>query len=441
MRKVADRCYLPMNRLLLELIKEYGKKFKVSFSITGSAIEQFALYAPDVLESFKNLANTGCVEFLTETSAHSLAVMKDEKEFQRQVEFHSSLIKKYFGYTPTTFRLTELIYSDTIGAQIEKLGYKTMLTEGARHILGWKSPNYVYTNAINPKLKVLLRNFRLSDDISFRFSNKSWAEWPVTSEKYVSWLNTIDEKEEIVNLFMDYETFGEHQHVSSGIFEFMRNLPKQVFASSDFEFLTPSEIYDKHQPVAAIHVPYAISWADEERDLSAWLGNELQDDAFDTLYSLSEKLRNIHDPALIDTWLKLQSSDHFYYMCTKWFSDGNVHKYFNPYSSPYDAYINYMNVLSDFIIQVNSYSETDEKIKNKKLLEYIAENKDSEYHISLLEYILPQKTPAESKIIKAKTAAKKAVKTAAKKDSPVETVKSADKKAKTSKTKKAGKTK
>jgi alpha-amylase len=421
-----------MNKLLLELIKEYGKDFKVSFSITGSAIEQFELYAPDVLDSFKKLADTGCVEFLTETSAHSLAVMKDEKEFQRQVKLHNTLIKKYFGMTPTTFRLTELIYSDSIGAQVEKLGYKTMLTEGARHILGWKSPNFLYANAINPKLKVLLRNFRLSDDISFRFSNKSWSEWPVTSEKYVSWLNTVDEKEEIVNLFMDYETFGEHQAASSGIFEFMRNLPKQVLASSNFEFLTPSEVYDKHQPVAAIHVPFAVSWADEERDLSAWLGNELQDDAFDTLYSLSDKLRNISDPELNNTWLKLQNSDHFYYMCTKWFSDGNVHKYFNPYASPYDAYINYMNVLSDFIKQVDSYLKTDEKEKNKRLLEYIADNKDSEYHVSLLEYTLPQKTLAElneSEIIKSKptvkkTAVKKVVKDAAEKKTVKKTAKS-----------------
>jgi alpha-amylase len=355
------------------------------------------------------------VEFLTETSAHSLAVMKDEKEFQNQVKLHNALIKKYFGLTPTTFRLTELIYSDAIGAQVEKLGYKTMLTEGARHILGWKSPNFIYANAINPKLKILLRNFRLSDDISFRFSNKDWSEWPVTSEKYVSWLNTVDDNEEIVNLFMDYETFGEHQAASSGIFEFMRNLPKQVFAHSNFEFLTPSEVYDKHQPVAAIHVPFAVSWADEERDLSAWLGNELQDDAFDTLYSLSEKLQNISDPELINTWLKLQNSDHFYYMCTKWFSDGNVHKYFNPYSSPYDAYINYMNVLSDFIKQIDSYAETDETAKKKKLLEYIADNKDSEYNMALFEYSLSQKTLAELKesgIIKSKPILKTAEKKA-----------------------------
>jgi alpha-amylase len=418
MRKVADRCYIPMNRLLLELIEKYDKRFKVSFSITGSAIEQFELYAPDVIESFKKLADTGCVEFLTETSAHSLAVMKDEKEFQRQVKLHSSLIKKHFGHTPATFRLTELIYSDAIGAQVAKMGYKTMLTEGARHILGWKSPNYVYANAINPKLKVLLRNFRLSDDISFRFSNRNWAEWPVTSEKYASWLNAVDQNEEIVNLFMDYETFGEHQHVSSGIFEFMKNLPKQVFDSTDFEFLTPSEIYDKHQPVAAIHVPYAISWADEERDLSAWLGNDLQDDAFDTLYSLSDKMKNIHDPELADAWLKLQNSDHFYYMCTKWFSDGNVHKYFNPYPSPYDAYINYMNVLSDFMKQTECYFNTDKETQDKKLLEYIEENRDSKYSISLLESILPPKKLDElrqSGILENKPAAKIKIKTSAEK--------------------------
>jgi len=289
MRKVADHCYLPMNKLLLELITEYGNKFKVSFSITGSAIEQFELYAPEVLESFKKLAQTGCVEFLAETSAHSL-VMDHEKEFEHQVKLHNLLIKKHFGVTPTTFRLTELIYSDSIGALVAKFGYKTMLTEGARHVLGWKSPNYMYANAINPKLKVLLRNFRLSDDISFRFSDREWSEWPATSEKYVSWLNSIGDREEIVNLFMDYETFGEHQSASSGIFEFMRNLPKQVFTHSDFEFLTPSEVSEKHQPVAPIHVPFPISWADEERDLSAWLGNELQDDAFGTLYSLANKV-------------------------------------------------------------------------------------------------------------------------------------------------------
>lgn len=453
MRKVADRCYLPMNKLLLELINEYGKKFKISFSITGSAIQQFEMYAPDVLESFKKLAETGCVEFLTETSAHSLAVLKDEKEFENQVSLHKNLIKRYFGVTPTTFRLTELIYSDLIGAKVAKLGYKTMLTEGARHVLGWKSPNFVYTNSIDPKLKVLLRNFRLSDDISFRFSDKGWADWPVTSEKYVSWLNAIEEKEEIVNLFMDYETFGEHQPASTGIFEFMRNLPKQVFASTDFEFLTPAEVYKKHQPVAPIHVPFPISWADEERDLSAWLGNELQDDAFDTLYALTAKMEKVTNPEIIDSWLKLQNSDHFYYMCTKWFSDGNVHKYFNPYGSPYDAYINYMNVLSDFILCVDKQLETEGKSKDKEIKEYIKDNKNSIYYMSLLEHTLPKatvaslkksgiigasdkpavKTPAKKTVVKKVTVKEPVMKTAETKKSTVK-AKPAAKKADTKKT-------
>ncbi|MDR2563574.1 MAG: glycoside hydrolase family 57 protein [Prevotellaceae bacterium] len=357
MKKVAERSYLPMNKLLLNLIKEYGKRFKVAFSITGSAIEQFEMYAPEVLESFKKLAETGCVEFLAETSAHSLSVMKNDDEFARQIAFHRALIEKYFGQTPGTFRLTELVYSDEIGAKVAEMGFKTMLTEGARHVLGWKSPNFVYTNAIEPKLKVLLRNFRLSDDISFRFSDRGWAEWPVTSEKFARWLNELQAREEIVNLFMDYETFGEHQAASTGIFEFMKNLPKQVFSSTDFEFATPSEAVEKHQPVAPIHVPFPISWADEERDLSAWLGNELQDDAFDSLYALTDKIVALGIPEVHEIWLRLQNSDHFYYMCTKWFSDGNVHKYFNPYTNPYEAYINYMNVLSDFILFVNKLTD------------------------------------------------------------------------------------
>lgn len=391
MRKVADRCYLPMNKLLLDLIREHGKDFKVAFSITGSALRQFELYAPEVLESFKQLAATGCVEFLTETCAHSLSIMKDEKEFIRQVELHRNLTKQYFGLKPTTFRLTELVYDDLIGSLVEKLGYKTILTEGARHILGWKSPNFVYANVINPKLKVLLRNFRLSDDLSFRFSDHNWAEWPVTADKFVSWINALRPDEEIVNLFMDYETFGEHQTVSTGIFDFMRVLPSKVLAESDFEFLTPAEVHDKHQPIAAIHVPHPISWADEERDLSAWLGNELQDDAFDSLYALSDKVEKIADPELIDTWLKLQNSDHFYYMCTKWFSDGNVHKYFNPYQSPYDAYINYMNVLSDFTELVNEHAEPDDAAQKETLDAFRERNKNSPYNLALVEAIIKRK--------------------------------------------------
>ncbi len=364
MRKVAEKNYLPMNALLLDLIKEYGASFKVSFSISGTALDQFEMYAPDVLESFKRLAGTGNVEFLAETYSHSLSALKSKEEFAKQVTMQSEKIERLFGQKPTTFRNTELIYSDEIGAMVADLGYKVMLTEGAKHVLGWRSPNYMYANAVNPKLKLLLKNFRLSDDIAFRFSQQSWSEWPLTTEKYVHWLNQIDKKEPLVNLFMDYETFGEHQWAETGIFDFMRALPGRVFAETDYGFATPKEVGQQLQPVSAIHVPYPISWADEERDLTAWLGNELQDEAFDKLYRLEQKVKHCDDPQIQKDWLYLQTSDHFYYMCTKFFSDGDVHKYFNPYGTPYEAFINYMNVLSDFIIRVNEntrYGKEDVK--------------------------------------------------------------------------------
>ena len=359
-KKIAERCYLPANRVLLELIKKYGKNFKVAFSITGLAIEQFRKYAPEVIDSFKALAGTGCVEFLAETYSHSLACLVDETEFKHQVKRHADLMKELFGMKPVTFRNTELVYSDEIGEMVAKMGYTTMLTEGARHILGWKSPNYLYTNSINPKLKLLLKNFRLSDDIAFRFSDRQWDQWPLTAEKYVSWLDAADG--EIVNLFMDYETFGEHQNSETGIFDFLAALPGQVFSASDFEFLTPKEAAAKLQPVATLHVPYPISWADEERDLTAWLGNELQNEAFEELYKVRDKVNALKDESLTHDYNCLQASDHFYYMCTKLFADGDIHRYFTPYDTPYEAFINYMNVLSDFILRVErEYKEKKSK--------------------------------------------------------------------------------
>ncbi|MBE0649375.1 MAG: polysaccharide deacetylase family protein [Bacteroidales bacterium] len=367
LRKVAEKNYLPMNSLLLDLIKEYGSAFKVSFSISGTALDQFEAYGTDVLESFKKLAETGNVEFLAETYAHSLSALRSKEEFTKQVNAHAQKIESLFGHKPTTFRNTELIYSDNIGAMIADMGYKVMLTEGAKHILGWRSPDFMYANAINPKLKLLLKNFRLSDDIAFRFSQQSWSEWPLTTEKFVEWLNQLDSKEEVVNLFMDYETFGEHQWAETGIFDFMRALPGKVFSNSDYVFATPSELGEKLQPVASIHVPHPISWADEERDLTAWLGNELQDEAFDKLYALEPLVKKSNNPKIQRDWLYLQTSDHFYYMCTKWFSDGDVHKYFNPYGTPYEAFINYMNVLSDFIIRLEKENgPTTEDFKNMK---------------------------------------------------------------------------
>lgn len=352
MRKVAEKCYLPANQLMLDLVNEYGDNFKIAYSLSGTVIDQFELYAPDVLESFQKLFATGRVELLDETYSHSLSALRPEDVFDYQVNRHRRKVKELFGLQPKIFRNTELIYSDEIGEKVAKLGYEGMLTEGARHIMGWKSPNYLYCNAVNPKLKLLLKNFKLSDDIAFRFSNQAWEEYPLTAEKYVSWLNAIDPNEEVVNLFMDYETFGEHQWKETGIFDFMRALPEKVFKYSDYQFHTPSEVVAKHNPVGVLNVPYPISWADEERDLTAWLGNELQNEAFENLYKLFERVKELDDPELWRDWLYLQTSDHFYYMCTKWFSDGDVHKYFNPYSSPYEAFINYMNILSDFRIRL-----------------------------------------------------------------------------------------
>ena len=353
LKRVAQKCYLPMNELLLEAINKTKGKFKVAFSISGSALEQFDRYAPEVLDSVRKLAATGKVEFLCETYYHSLASLASPSEFIHQVEKHKAHIKDALGVEPVTFRNTELIYSDAIARQVYDLGFKTMLTEGARHIMGWQSPNYVYTAASQPKLRLLLRNYGLSDDIAFRFSDKGWNEWPLTADKFVGWLEEAEG--DIVNLFMDYETFGEHQTAESGIFDFMRALPAAVIKAG-MDFVTPAQAVKNIKPVDSLSVPDPISWADEERDLSAWLGNELQQDAYNKLYRLTEKLALINDPELWADFGHLQESDHLYYMCTKFFSDGEIHKRFSPYDTPFEAFINYMNVLSDFIIRTN-YAE------------------------------------------------------------------------------------
>ena len=352
LKRIAQKCYLPMNELLLESIKKNKGKFKLAFSISGSALEQFDRYAPEVIESFCKLAETGCVEFLCETYNHSLSSLASRQEFEHQVLKHKAAVEQYFGVEPKTFRNTELIYSDGIGGMVYDLGFKTMLTEGARHIMGWRSPNYVYNNDYKPGLKLLLRNYSLSDDVAFRFSDRGWAEWPLTAEKFVDWLKAAEG--EIVNLFMDYETFGEHQGAECGIFEFMRALPDAVIKEKDLEFVTPERAAAKHKSVADLSVMQPISWADEERDVTAWLGNELQQDAYNKLYGLQEKLSILNDATLWADYGHLQESDHLYYMCTKFFSDGEIHKRFNPYDTPYEAFINYMNVLSDFIIRVNN---------------------------------------------------------------------------------------
>ena len=348
LRRVAQKCYLPMNQQMLELINKNKGKFKIAYSISGSALEQFQRFCPEVIASFKALAETGKVEFLAETYYHSLASLASESEFRAQVEKHAAKIEELFGVKPTAFRNTELIYSNGIGEMVYDMGYKTMLTEGARHIMGWRSPNYVYTGETQPKLKLLLRNYTLSDDIAFRFSQNK-----VTAEQYVGWLKDNAKEGDIVNLFMDYETFGEHQGAETGIFEFMRELPAAVIKDGTFNFVTPSEATKKYKAVSDIAVDDPISWADEERDLTAWLGNELQNEAFKKVYAMTEKLSIVNDPELWEDFGHLQESDHFYYMCTKFFSDGEVHKYFNPYDTPYEAFINYMNVISDFQIRLD----------------------------------------------------------------------------------------
>ncbi|HBE43449.1 MAG TPA: alpha-amylase [Bacteroidales bacterium] len=368
MRKVADKCYLPANKIILDQIRKHKGKFKVTFSLSGIVINQFRLYAPEVLESFRELAETGMVEFLSETDSHSLSSLKSKLHFEQQVDLHRDMMKTYLGVETSSFRNTELIYSDQIGSWVAEMGFKSMLTEGAKHILGWKSPNFLYCNAINPRLKILLRNFVLSDDIAFRFSNKSWSAWPLTADKYTSWISKLATKSELLNIFLDYETFGEHNWKETGIFDFLQHLPGLIIKKTPFQFMTPSEVADNLQPVAAISVPSPISWADEERDITAWLGNELQAAALDKLYELSDKVKRCNDPQMNRDWEYLQSSDHFYYMATKFFSDGAVHAYFNPYETPYDAFMNYMNVLSDFEIRISRcLPDTSEQIEISRL--------------------------------------------------------------------------
>jgi len=398
MRKVAENCYLPANEIMLDLILKNKGKFKVTFSLTGLVINQFRLYAPEVLESFKKLAETGMVEFLAETESHSLASIKTRNEFERQVNAHKGMMKEFLGVETSSFRNTELIYSDQIGSWVADMGFKSMLTEGAKHVLGWKSPNYLYCNSINPRLKILLRNFVLSDDIAFRFSNRSWAEWPLTADKYASWLNKLASKSELINVFLDYETFGEHNHKETGIFDFIQHLPGSILKKTPYKFMTPTEVADYLQPVSAISVPSPISWADEERDITAWNGNELQGAALEKLYQMTDKVQRCDDAQIKKDWEYLQASDHFYYMATKFFSDGAVHAYFNPYDTPYDAFMNYMNVLSDFEIRLNRFiPDRDTQNEISKLNNLIKEKESIIDQQTIQIESLKKKSPLKKK--------------------------------------------
>lgn len=353
--KVAHKCYLPTNRVILDLIRRFNGKFKVAYSITGVALEQMYAYCPEVVDSFLDLAKTGCVEFLGETYYHSLAAIFDPYEFSQQVKQHEELMVNLFGKKPRVFRNTELICSNEIMNFVADMGYSGIIAEGADDILQWRSPNYLYDKP-GGRLKLLLKNYNLSDDIAFRFSNPDWHGHPLTADKFAGWLhNSAAGQGDVINLFMDYETFGEHQWESTGIFRFLDELPAAVLRSANWNFCTPSEAVDRYQTRGELPFSRVVSWADIQRDLSAWQGNNMQNRALADIYAIGGDVRSRNNPAALDLWRKLQTSDHFYYMCTKWLTDAAVHAYFNPYRSPYEAFINYMNVLTDFRGSVLGY--------------------------------------------------------------------------------------
>ncbi|UCG16428.1 MAG: glycoside hydrolase family 57 protein [Phycisphaerales bacterium] len=351
-RKVAAKCYLPANRTMLELIRRFDGRFRISYSITGVVLEQFERYCPEVLESFQELARTGCVEFLAETYYHSLAILHSRQEFVDQIEMHRGRIRDLFGQDPTVFRNTELVYSNDVAHLIAQMGFRGVLCEGLDRVLAGRSPAFCYEPPKCPGLSVLLKNYRLSDDIAFRFGNRDWKEWPLDAGKFAAWVNATNGHGHLVNLFLDYETIGEHQWADTGIFDFLRALPDAVFAGRQNDFATVSQVIGRYPPVGEYDVPHLSSWADTERDLSAWMGNAMQTAALEELYRLEEAAKACGGPQVLYDWRRLQTSDHFYYMCTKWFADGDVHKYFNPYESPYDAYVNFMNVLGDLASRV-----------------------------------------------------------------------------------------
>ncbi|MFN0134288.1 MAG: polysaccharide deacetylase family protein [Phycisphaerales bacterium] len=377
-RKVADKCYRPTTKLMLDLVRRHKGNFRVSYAITGVALDQMEEFCPDVLDLFKALADSGCCEFLAETYHHSLSFLYSPPEFLEQVDRHTARVRELFGQTPRVFRNTELIYHNDLSRFLAKQKddrgkprFAGCICEGADRLLGYRSPNYVYrppgeggkplTGAGGRPFGLLLKNYRLSDDIAFRFSNRGWSEWPLSAEKFAKWVNQINGDGFLCNLFMDYETFGEHQWADTGIFSFLEAMPEKVFDVNPGHnhFITPSMALEQFDAVGEYDVPQFISWADTERDLTAWRGNAMQTNALEECYRLERGIKHKLSRAeqagdaeeaedarhLLEDWRKLTTSDHFYYMCTKFWADGDVHKYFSPYDSPYDSYINFMNVL------------------------------------------------------------------------------------------------
>ncbi len=366
-QKVSNKCYLPATQILLELIdnlKHEKRPFKVSFSLSGVFVEMAEKYNKDVLEFFKQLVETGMVELIGETYYHSLASIFEppQQEFKEQVMMHKNLMKEVFGKEPKVFMNTEMIYNNVIAKRVEELGFKGIFCEGAERVLGWRSPNYIYVrkfafpNDPPPKkrIRVLLRNYRLSDDIGYRFSARDWDQWPLTADKYAAWLNATPGQ--VINIYMDYETFGEHQWADTGIFWFLKALPYEILKYENLEFATPSEVIEKYEPVGEIDVFEfsTASWADMERDLSAWIGNKMQMVCFEELKNLEKYVKKLNDPYFLKIWRYLQISDHLYYICTKWWNDGDVHKYFSSFPTPQDAFVNLISIISDFKARVLS---------------------------------------------------------------------------------------
>lgn len=343
--KVAEKSYLPTNACLLRLLHE-NPEFKLSLSITGTVIDQLEQWSPETLESFRKLTETGRVEILAETYYHSLAFFYSRAEFEAQVRLHADKIKAVFGQTPKVFRNTEFSYNNDLAYWADKAGYKAILAEGWDPVLGWRSPNYVYRPAYTENIRLLMKNYRLSDDIAFRFGDRSSPVWPLTADKFARWLGD-NQKATNFDLFMDYETFGEHQWHDTGIFDFLTHLPKEWLKNKHHTFMTTSEAADAFEPVDFVDMPQTVTWADTERDLSAWLGNSMQTSSVKALYDLEDQVMYTKDASLIEDWRRLTTSDHCYYMCTKWFNDGDVHAYFSPYDTPYEAYMNFMNAYHD----------------------------------------------------------------------------------------------
>ena len=348
--KVARKSYIPATRLILELLKRHPE-MRVSYSFSGIALEQLERYAPEALDLFKRVVETGQAEVLAETYYHSLAFFYSVPEFERQVTKHRELIRKLFGVWPRVFRNTELSYRNDLAAWADSAGYAGIISEGWDPILGWRSPNYVYRPVGTRTIRLLMKNYKLSDDVAFRFSSREWAEWPLTAGKYGQWLAEADG--DTVNLFMDYETFGEHQWEDTGIFDFLEQLPQEIAKNPGIIFRTPSEVIASYEPKDEVDIPSVLTWADTDRDLTAWTGNAMQKAAIENIYTLQDGVHLANDAKLMEDWRKLQTSDHFYYMCTKWSNDGDVHAYFSPYESPYEAYIAYMNALSDLRLRLD----------------------------------------------------------------------------------------